>query len=316
METQNTSLAVGNGIFEMLEQIKNISAIDEIIAYIKKIDALKVALEAVDTFRQQSIMYAKLEANALIRAVELGGLNKLKGYHKATAEWLYGLNDIEKEKYISMCEHGLTIDNVYKREVSDIKKLDKNIEQIKYERNCLIQECKKNGIIEINSFSDMVKDKLKYDKREIAEDIIDGTRKRLRDAGAVGIGNDSGIYVMPRPENSDEIKKAILLRYNSIIDDFERIREILKTSKIKMSYKDFDNGSHFSYISHSYVPHILLAFCSMKIISDEKELSDAISRSDFYKECDYFNKILNISRKDYIKQQYKNYFGESKNIDD
>lgn len=73
------------GIQDMFERIRRISSVDEMLALIKKIDALKIALEAVDTFRQQSIQYAKLEAEALVRVADLDGIGKLRGFHRKTA---------------------------------------------------------------------------------------------------------------------------------------------------------------------------------------------------------------------------------------
>lgn len=305
----NTSIGI-IGISDMLDRINEVSSIDEILALIKKIDALKAALEAAETFRQQSIMYAKLEANALIRAVELGGLSKLRGTHKPTAEWLYGLSEQERDKYITMCEDGLTIDQVYKREIGDARKLNEQIKEVEYWRNSLLEDSKKNGIVDMKPFVEKVREVFKGDKRQIGNDIIDGTRNRLRQSGAVGIGGDTGIYVTPKPETQEEIKKAIVMRYESICNDYNSIKKIAKASGVKISYKEFDSGDDFTYCRERYIPHIMIALWDMGVIADEEALSDAIDRSDFYKEMDWVLKYTGLSRKKYIKIQYDKYFGE------
>lgn len=302
---KNIQIASTVGIAEFLEQIYATRSITDVLAFIKKIDALKVALDAADTFHSQAIKYAKLEASALIRAVELGGLNSLRGLHKKTAEWLSGLNEQEKEKYILMCEDGLTIDQVFKREVGDAQALSKKIKTIEQEREWLIEDCKEKGIVDIKPFSDSVKEAFKYEHQSLCKDILDGARNRLRRAGAVGIGDDSGIYVMPCPENGEEIKKAILLRYESICSDFDSIRKIASASGVKISYTDFDSGANWSFHNKNYIIHVLIALIRMGFILDEEECYKAIAKSDFREETEVVTKQLKFSRAEYIKAQYK-----------
>lgn len=298
-----------SSIQDMLEKLESIQSVDEIIALVKKIDALKIALEAADTFRKQSIMYAKLEANALVRVAELDGIGKLRGYHRKTAEWLFGLSELEREKWILECENGLTIDQVYKNEIEAPLKFNAQFDRIKERKNDILDECREKGIVDIKPFIEDVKNVFRFDKAEIGEDIIDGMRNKLRKAGAYGIGGDSGIYVMAKPENSEEIKSAIRLRYDSIIRDLQSIKQIAKASGVKMSFRDFDNGSNFSYRNRRYIVNILLSFIDMGILSDSNDCIDAIDASWFHEEVSNIQKQFGISRKEYIKKQYEKYFG-------
>ena len=87
-------------ISSLLEQIRHTDELEKLSGFIKQVDALKAALECVGTFRTQSVKYAQLEAETLIRIVTLGGLNNLRGWHKKTAEWLHSLSSEERTKYI------------------------------------------------------------------------------------------------------------------------------------------------------------------------------------------------------------------------
>lgn len=292
MSTQTT--LVPTSIPDMLEHIKEIESPREILALIKKIDALKVALEAVDTFHSQSIMYAKLEANALIRAVELGGMTQLRGPHRKTAEWLYGLSEREREKYIFMCDDGVTIDWIYRHEIEKPQKINEKLDAIRAARNSLIQECKEKGIVDITPFQKMVKESLPYDKQDICHDVVDGARNRLKKAGAVGIGDDTGIYVMPCPENSEEIKKAITLRYESICADYERIKQIAKASGVTVSYRELNDGSDWAYHNHVYIIYTLMALIDMHVISDAKDCVAAIDRTWTSEEISNVKKCLGL----------------------
>lgn len=301
----NTGITTRTDITDMLDRIQFISSVGDILPLIKRIDALKVALDAADAFHEQAVKYAKLEASALIRAVELGGLNSLRGLHKKTAEWLYGLSEHERDKYIQMCADGLTIDQVFKREVGDVIAWNKKIEMIESWRDNLIDECKETGIVDIKRFANDVRNTFGPNKASVGEDIIDGTRNRLRRAGAVGLGGDSGTYVMPRPDNSEKVRKAILLRYESICNDFDSIRKIASASGVKMSYMDFDSGANWSFHDKNYVIHVLIALMRMGFILDEEECYEAIAKSDFREETEVVTKQLRFSRAEYIKAQYK-----------
>lgn len=299
-----SAIAIKNGIQDILEQIESVCSTENILSLIKKIDALKVALQAADTFRAQSVKYAKLEASALVRVSELGGTGKLRGFRRKTAEWLYELSEEERNKYISMCEDGLTIEQVYKREVGNNQALNKKIERIEWEQEDLIDECKETGIVDIKQFSDNVREAFKFEHQSLGRDIIDGTRKRLRNAGAVGIGYE-GIYVMPHSENADGVKKAIALRYESICKDFGRIREIAKASGVKMSYAEFDNGANWAFANKPYIIHVLLALARFGLMSDEEDLYDAIERNDMRLELAHVTRNLKISREKFIRIEYE-----------
>lgn len=289
----------------LLSAIQQTSSVEDAISIIKQIDALKVALEAVDQFREQSITYAKLEAEALIRCVELGGLNELRRDRKKCAAWLSGLSYEERSKYISMCADGMTIDNIWKREIGDGAKFKEIIDDLETRRDWLIDDVKEKGIVSIREFSELVRSKLPNNKKALADDIVDGLRSRLRQSGAVGVGDDDNTYVMPTPENDAEVKKAILLRYKSICADFERIAEIKRAAEITFSYKEFDDGSNWSYESNLYVTHILIALCATGVICDDKALAEAIAKSDARKEMDYAKRLLSWGHDEYIRREYE-----------
>lgn len=134
------SSMMSSDLVNMLDSINKSQSIEDAVKILKQIDALKTALESVEMFRSQSVMYARLEAEALIKVVDLGGLNKLRGAHRATANWLAELDDNTREKYISMCLEGLTIDQVYKREVGAPREKLRQIEELKTMREELVAE--------------------------------------------------------------------------------------------------------------------------------------------------------------------------------
>ena len=279
--------------------------IEDALAIIKQIDALKVALESVGAFREKAIMYAKLEAAALIRAVELGGMAKLRGTHKATAEWLCSMAEAERRRYIEMCGDGLTIDQVYKREVGDTKKLGQQLDEITRRRDWLIEDVKKDGIVDITPFCETVRNVFRYERSQIAEDIIDGARNKLRKAGAVGIGDDSGVYVMRTQENQDKVKDALIARYESIVRDLKSMRDISKESGTRLRFQDLEDDLFIRVDRSPFVVHVLIALARNSVIENGDEMNAVIAQSGMAYEIKEVGNWLNIGRDEYIKAQYK-----------
>lgn len=292
--------------FEVAE-IGAIVDVELLLKKIKQIDALKAALESCDRFRENAIRYAKLEASALMRVVELGGSSNLKGYKRKVAEWLFGLDSIEREKYINMCESGLTIDQVWKQEVHDEEKIRRNLNIIYSLRENYIEDAKKEGIVDLSYFSKEARNTL---PGSIASDVIDGLRNSLRKAGAVGIGGETGIYIMPTPENADKVKEAILQRFESAVADFAKIKEIAKAAKLKLDYEDFGVDVYLAdRSSKGYLCHFLIALDRMGVLSNSDKLYLDITKSSCYEEIAYVEKMgiaHGVEAASIILETYKN----------
>lgn len=292
----------GIGIVDIISSVD----VKDLLRKIKQIDALKAALDSCDRFRENAIKYAKLEAAALVRVAELGGAKELKGHRRKVAEWLYGLSESERERFIRKCEEGLTIDQVWYRDIHTEEKTTEAISGLLRRRQELLLEVKNTGIAELGPFCESVSQGL---PREIRADIVDGTRNALRKAGAVGLGDSKGTYVMPNSGRTDEIREAILMRYESVASDLANIKKIIKASKAKLSYKDFDVNVYEADRSGSqYLVHILLAIEGMGGISDPEDLSLEINKSSVYSDVKRVMEMLNcqkIEAAELVLQNYK-----------
>lgn len=209
------------------------------LTYIKQIDALKTALDSVNKFHENAIKYARLEAAALMRVVELGGIGNLRGTHRHTALWLSGLSATERNEYIKMCEEGLTIDQVYKREVESELKAREGIERARDIKEFAIEDLKEKGIVDLSYYS---KELRKHFLPDIANDLIDGVRNALLEAGGVGAGDS--IYVAVKPENTSEIVKALKIRYENLINVIESMKEIAEAANLKIPYSEKIGRAH------------------------------------------------------------------------
>ena len=235
-------------ITALLETVRSTQDRQSAIKLVQQIDALKLALESVERFREESIKYAILEAEALIRVVELKGIDSLKAPHKKTAQWLSSLSADERSTFISKCTDGITIDEIFKRDVAPKMKLENKIDELQEGEKRLINTLEKVGVVNLNSYSSWVSGVL-YGVPQITQnDIIDGARKRLRQHGAVGIGHDSGIYVLPQRASREEVVSAVLLRYKSIAADIAALKRLTMVSNIRPTHGEVKLSATSQYI--------------------------------------------------------------------
>ena len=230
-----------NGFEAMLASVKTAESADKAISLVRQIDALKVALESVYRFREESIKYAVLEANALLRVVELGGVSDLRAPHKKTAEWLRTLTAQELDHYISKCANGITIDEIFKYEIELKNKTDRALKSIKASEERFLAELEENGMADLKAFSGVVRQELRGVYGVNPNDLIDGTRNRMLKAGAVGVGHNSGIYVIPKRAKSDDVFSAICVRYQSIAADIAAVRALANTCGKRPSFEEIAN---------------------------------------------------------------------------
>lgn len=223
---------------EIFNRISLTDECDEAFRLFKQVIALKTALEAVGKFHEKAVLYAQLEVHALLKVCELGGMNKLYGTRLSIAKWLKNLSEEEREKYINMCAEGLTIDQVYRRQILNQRKEEAQNYFFNEQRTKVINELKTKGFVELKKYADTIRRYIPTNP-ELANDIIDGTRNRLRLAGGIATGEDSMMYISKDSGNAEGVLKAIKLRLNSIRRDYESIVEIINVSGVHMSSKEF-----------------------------------------------------------------------------
>jgi len=302
MTQKSLQTANGNDLFKAVNEC---TCIEEAVALIKKVDALKVALDAVDRFYEQAVMYARLECEALLKVVELGGIGKLRGHHRKTAEWLAELSEDEREVYIEMCKTGCTIDHIYAKEVGDPKKVQSTLDGLRQIREKVIDSMKENGIVDTRPFVAEVNAVRYVIGEDVATDIVDGMRNRLRKVGGLGVGEGTHLYVMPNSPHTEEVEQAILTRYKSICNDMDSIKDIARASKIKMSYKKFCSNPYQYNLGGHYLVWILACLDTIGLYSDSTAFADSLFAANVYEEAKQFTKYTKLGRAEYIKREYQ-----------
>lgn len=288
----------------LLKQIESIPSLEELKLVIAQLEGLKTALKKAQRFREESIKFAKLEAATLIKVVELGGLGELKGHNKEAAQWLYEMADSERQKYIDMCEDGLTIGQVWKREVKDQKKLSQIIDSTQAWMKDIVDEVKQEGIVDLSAFDNSLRDYIL--NKDLATDMSQSMRRKLLAAGAIGVGNESKIYVMPESNNTDEVKNAILQRFEDVCEEMDKVYEIAKVSKAQISYKDLIQGGMWNLEYGSpWKIHLIIALSRTNVIYDFDEFMQHIAETDASIEISTIGRAMNISREEYIRREYQ-----------
>lgn len=230
----------------LLHQIHDAVDVEQVRKMIKQLDAVKVALESINRFHEKSIIYAQLEAEALIRLIELGGIKYLRGYKRQTAEWLSKMDNQDRDKYINMCKDGLTITAIFQRETGTYmhyKKYDPSPGCLMEEERSRIMDTAIEGDdpVDLTLFASHARES--YGTEDEANDAIDGMRNKLRKLNYVSVGDKSGKYVPVKNSNDQELWGAVRCRVHGIIDDIQRISEICKEANLTFGSADFIYGN-------------------------------------------------------------------------
>lgn len=276
---------------EIFQQIEETVDLQTAITILCKVELLETALKQAKVFKENSVYYAKLHAQALLKVVDLGGDNQLprNGYTKKAAMWLYDMVDSEREKYISMCADGLSIEQVYKREVADVEKAERKNNRLDDLREKVLDECAHKGVVSLDDYKNSVAEVL--NDRSLEFDVIDGTRGALRKMGAVGVDPTSNVYVMPTPDNEYYVKRAILTRIKSVYHDILNICALTQRASVKVPFSEvyevvqdgWDNhlhyfdrnmkGTAFGSLEggQSYIRFFMFMLADIGVFEDEKE---------------------------------------------
>jgi hypothetical protein len=296
---------------DMLAIVSNYRAEDMTIVF-AKLSALKSALESADMFFEASVQFARLEAYALIRAVELsdGKKPKLTGKNKEARSmagvWLYNMTERERNEIIEKCNEGKTIVAIYRAMTApDQKEIASRIKK-KVVRE-LLDDLELDGSCQLNKYE-------RYLKRidpELKNDVKEGIRGTLLLKGAVGIKDQQGTYIVPE-RNEPKILYALTTRLHSICFDFSAFVNLAKKCVSKPGFRI--NNNNINKIEDFL---LLFAFCE-----------GAISLSMTPKACERLRKVLNEllkrlddeegrERFDYIQPSVpinnQNYFGGDRN---
>lgn len=234
----------------LLRQICGAVDVDQVKKMIRQLEAIKVALEAIDRFHEKSVLYAQLEAEAYLRLIELGGIKELRGYKRKTAEWLSEMTSEERHRWIAECKNGITIVEVYKSQFPPYTgKTDqeKKEDVVKLARELIEENVEESKPIDLHEYAETVRvahsNKSAYDGLfaiKQSDTAVDEVRHYLRSKGYVGIGENAKKYFPAKKEYKEEIVKAIRQRTRSIISDIYSLQNIINRSEIgKLSCSDF-----------------------------------------------------------------------------
>lgn len=247
LATVSSLQSQANEFLWSLEQVQDVDQMRKVFA---QLSVLKAALEAADQFRQASVHYAQLEAYALIRAVELNDgyvPKEIKGnYRKAAARWLYEMPDSERSTYIDMCTDGLTIDQVYKREIV-VPEQERAKEHEKVRQSQLLKSASKEAVEQLNRTGMVKLTKISERHFRTLDDnvrnaFVDKVRDDIRRHDGCGLGDGDGTYISIsnkhiNSQDFEDVHDAIEQRIQKIADMFERVAEIIAKCERKPMFE-------------------------------------------------------------------------------
>lgn len=234
-----------------LQRVGDSTSESDVKRFLAELETVKAALRAADRFRAESVKYAMYEAYALVKAFEISGdAHLIKGkYRKLAAEWLAGLNDEERGKYIAMCKNGKTIDNVYKTVVYTPAQRDALANVVHLCKTEARNQLRDTGTVSINS---IVKKHQSSFPRSMVKDITDGVRDAVRHAGGVGLGDGNSTYVDP-DKNSEYVSDAIATRIEAVARDIESIADLAERAESKPTFRIKGDGNELGFVDVTYI---------------------------------------------------------------
>ena len=229
---------ISSSMSNMFQNIETCDSIDEMIQLIKKLEILKAALKASQMFFEKSCLYARLEAEALVRVVELDGEKKLAPAKRNVAMWLWEMSVEERERVINRCDEGMTISKVYKEEVTDKNKLEQAIAYAEaYSKNAL-EEYKNHGVVDFDVYANAIMDKFSQEKKKVAVDIVDGLRNELRNAGAHGTRDGQYVSAEHSEEFEHSQRKALINKLQNLVAVMYSLHQFAEITGVKLCKED------------------------------------------------------------------------------
>lgn len=227
-----------NDLKEMSYDIDSIKTQEDAIQTYNKVLALQKALEQVNEFHENSVKFALLEVEVLLKVIELDGISQLKGEAKKTAQWLSELKQDEIGEYIEKCKDGITIRAVWKYNIDQpLKRQDATTAAYEW-CDYILKEAKETGIIELTDdhYYSMIDNCFRgvVNKDVYSSDIKNGLRMRLLKNDFVGVGNRSGTYVSKNSEDKTKILDAAFVRFEKAQEIFQSGIDLLEYSKTKI----------------------------------------------------------------------------------
>lgn len=316
-----------------LAYIDSIIDVDEIIAHLDKVHLLETFLKKKHIYKENAAKYAILHAHTILKIIDLNGIEKLEGKERKCAEWLCGLSETERQEYVSRCSEGITIECIWKNEIDAPRrteaKIQANIKKAQTIVKKTVEEAKTNGYVQTEQSIKQIKE-LIPDNEDLVRDITMGMRNKLLRSGALGVGDNTGIYVHPvqRVSHDDDwqaherwsnVRMAIQNRFRSISHDIENLCTIIQTCGIEMSYLDFMSDYNISHEKIDFFElSILLMLGDMGFIdgaSLESKLNSSfeyksapwhLTETDGYKTGrEYFMGTLSAREKRRIAREYE-----------
>ena len=233
-----------------LSDLGEVHTESEVRRVLAQLELIKDALKAADMFRDQSVRYARYEAYALVRAVEISGDGRLvKGkWRRQAAEWLAAMPEDERERWIAKCEDGKTIDNVYKDAVFIPEQRDALGRATSECKGEAVERLRSSGAVNVQSVISRYRREF---PKSMMREITDGVRSAVKSAGGVGIGDGGGTYIDP-DKNSDLVADAIRSRIDAVVRVIESIADLASRCESKPVFhiRGCANEVNFGDVTH------------------------------------------------------------------
>lgn len=217
------------GARQMLEKIVDAESARETV---DSVDKLKRMLDIAEQYGEYATRFCILEAEMYLKIKDIRGADsRLTPSKRRMVDWLRRMDDAELEKIMrNEVMWGTRLQAVFRRNegaagVDHKRAMDK----LHRKSEEIIEDCRIYGIARLNAdefmkeFSNRTRPSPDY-----VRPFVEHTRDKLLKAGAVGLGDGDGTYILAGKCDKEQAIKAITCRLQCIMRDLESLVSLCK----------------------------------------------------------------------------------------
>ncbi len=265
-------VSVLDEIEEINYMVSKINTQDDVEIYLKRLKDLEKLLKAADEFRRMAEKYIRLEASVYSRIITLGMVDDVpaKQYGRKVVEWFSGLNKEQRDSIIDECaKSGMTINAYWKNVVHERDMVEREIKYMEQEAQDAIEEFTENGTVELGEFFRSADKPNSRIPRDVVAGYKDQTRKKIRELGGHGLGDDKGTY-MTKEKAAEASNDIVRNKVKSIAADVQRLKSFLDCgSPLDLPIKT-KHTSSFDLSEESSI-NLMLALCGVGTVDFETQ---------------------------------------------
>lgn len=239
--SESTALATIANVNNVAARIDGMSDADSARSCIDDMALLEQLLKRAHKYKEYATKYLVLECDMWLKITELHETRSAKVMRLLSrkecnlVEWLLEKDDAERLKVREYCRAGRS---VYMQRADEVSCSNARTRPQMYGDiiEAMAKDCARNGRVTANyeAFIDRWRDRRYPPNPEIIRAYVKVARDTLLKNGAVSLGDGTGEYFLPSPDEPQKAYEAAMQRLQAIENDIRSVCKLLSTAEITM----------------------------------------------------------------------------------